>query len=212
MHCERARSKRRESKMDIKVFNRWTAEGVAVIDMGIQNYISIAPRILPKTGGRNAKQRFHKSKTFIIERFMNKIMVAGHRAKKHKISSGHNGGKSQLAAKIMIKTMEIIENKTKKNPIQVIVSAVENACPREEIIAIEYGGARYPKAVECSPQRRVDLAVRFMTQGAAQKSFNQKKSVEDALADEILAAYNMSPNSAAVSKKQELERQADSSR
>jgi len=112
----------------------------------------------------------------------------------------------------MIKTMEIIENKTKKNPIQVIVSAVENACPREEIIAIEYGGARYPKAVECSPQRRVDLAVRFMTQGAAQKSFNQKKSVEDALADEILAAYNMSPNSAAVSKKQELERQADSSR
>jgi small subunit ribosomal protein S7 len=198
--------------MDIKVFNRWTAEGVAVVDMGIQSYISIAPRILPKTGGRNAKQRFHKSKTFIIERFMNKIMVAGHRAKKHKISSGHNGGKSQLAAKIMIKTMEIIENRTKQNPIQVIVTAVENACPREEIIAIEYGGARYPKAVECSPQRRVDLAVRFMTQGAAQKSFNQKKAVHDALAEEILAAYNMSPNSAAVSKKQELERQADSSR
>ena len=198
--------------MDIKVFNRWSTEGIAVVDMGVQGYINLSPRIVPKTGGRNAKQRFHKAKTFIVERFINKIMVSGHRAKKHKISSGHNGGKAQLASKIMIKMLEIIETKTKKNPIQVLVAAIENAAPREEIIAIEYGGARYPKAVECSPLRRVDLAIRFMTQGAAQKSFNNRKAIQDTLADEVLAAYNLSANSAAVSKKQELERQADSSR
>ena len=197
---------------DIKVFNRWDVEGIKVNDPGLQSYITLNPRFLPKTGGRNVRQKFHKSRTFILERVMNKIMVSGHKSKKHTISSGHNGGKAQLITRIMIKALEIIENKTKKNPILVLVGAIENAAPREEIIAIEYGGARYPKAVECSPQRRVDLAIRFMTQGAAQKAFNNKKSIQETLSDEILAAFNLSPNSNAISKKNELERQADSSR
>ena len=198
--------------MEAKAFNTWSVQGVTVADAGLQAYVMLSPRIVPKTGGKNATQRFHKSKTFILERFMNKIMVSGHRAKKHKMSSGHNGGKSQLVYGIMFKTLQSIENKTKKNPIQVLITAIENAAPREEIIAIEYGGARYPKAVECSPQRRVDLAIRFMTQGAAQKAFGTKKAIDQALADEILAAYALSANSNAVSKKNELERQADSSR
>lgn len=198
--------------MDIKVFNRWETTGVVISDFGVQGYINLNPRIMPKTGGKNAAQKFHKSKTFIIERFMNKIMVSGHKAKKHKMSSGHNGGKAQMISKIMIKVLEMLEAKTKKNPIQVLVTAIENACPREEIIAIEYGGARYPKAVECSPQRRIDIAIRFMTQGAAQKAFNNKKSIEETLTDEIYNAFTLSANSAAISKKNELERQADSSR
>ncbi len=198
--------------MEAKAFNTWSVQGVTVADAGLQAYVMLSPRIVPKTGGKNATQRFHKSKTFILERFMNKIMVSGHRAKKHKMSSGHNGGKSQLVYGIMFKTLQTIENRTKKNPIQVLITAIENAAPREEIIAIEYGGARYPKAVECSPQRRVDLAIRFMTQGAAQKAFNTKKAIDQALADEITNAYGLSANSNAVSKKNELERQADSSR
>ena len=197
---------------EVKAFNRWDIIGVKVADPGLISYITVAPRFLPKTGAKYAKAKFHKSKTFIIERIMNKMMVAGHRAKKHKISSGHNSGKSQLVSRIMIKVLEQLEIKTKQNPIQVVITAIENSAPREEIIAIEYGGARYPKAVECSPQRRVDLAIRFMTQGASQKAFNTKKSIQDCLIDEILAAYNLSPNSNAISKKNELERQADSSR
>jgi len=197
---------------EIKAFNRWETTGVTVVDPGVQNYINLNARIVPKTGGRNAVQKFHKSRTFIIERFMNKIMVSGHKAKKHKMSSGHNGGKAQMMAGIMIKVLETLEAKTKKNPIQVLATALENAAPREEIIAIEYGGARYPKAVECAPQRRVDLAIRFMTQGAAQKAFNTKKRIEETLVDEIMNAFMLSANSAAISKKNELERQADSSR
>ena len=54
--------------------------------------------------------------------------------------------------------------------------------------------------------------LRYMTQGAFQKSSNSKKSIEAALADEIINAYKMSNNSAAISKKLEVERQADSSR
>lgn len=197
---------------EVKAFNRWPSEGVSVIDPGLQNYITTTARFVPKTGARYAKQKFHKSKTFILERFMNKIMVSGHRSKKHFISSGHNSGKSQLISKIMIKAMEKLEAQTGKNPVQVLITAIENAAPREEIIAIEYGGARYPKAVECSPQRRIDLAIRFMTQGAAQKAFNKKKRIEEALAEEIFNAFSLSSNSAAISKKHELERQADSSR
>jgi len=92
------------------------------------------------------------------------------------------------------------------------VKAVENAAPREEIVTIEYGGARYPKAVECAPQRRIDVALRYFVQGAYQKAFNSKKNFRSILADQIIGAYNLSTTSLAISKKQEVERQADSSR
>ena len=116
------------------------------------------------------------------------------------------------AYKIVFEAFKIIEQKAKENPIKVFVKALENAAPREEVIAIEYGGARYPKAVECAPQRRVDLTLRLFTQSAYQKAFSSKKSIEVALADEILAAFNQQPISAAIAKKNELERQADASR
>jgi small subunit ribosomal protein S7 len=196
----------------IKAFNRWDTEGIKIDDPGLQDYISIAPKLVPKTGARYAGNKFHKSKTFIVERLINKIMVPGHKSKKHFKTSSHITGKSANAYKIVEKTLEIIEQKTKENPIKVLVKAVENAAPREEIITIEYGGARYPKACECAPQRRVDVALRMMTQGAYHKSFNSKKAIEQTLADEIINAYNVSSNSAAISKKNELERQADASR
>jgi small subunit ribosomal protein S7 len=100
----------------------------------------------------------------------------------------------------------------KKNPVEVFVKALENAAPREEVIAVEYGGARYPKALECAPQRRVDLALRQMTQATYQKSFNARKDAAQALADEIIGAYTLQATSAAISKKLELERQADAAR
>ncbi len=197
---------------DIKFFNRWSNEGVIIADAGLNGYIDVTPVIVPKTGGRNAKSRFHKSKLSIVERFTNRIMIPGHKNKKHFQSSGSKTGKSQTALQIMENTLEILEQKTKENPIAVLVQAIVNAAPREEIIAIEYGGARYPKAVECAPQRRIDLVIRYMTQGASQKAFNSKRPIEQTLADEILHAYNVSTSSAAIAKKNETERQADSSR
>ncbi len=196
----------------IKAFNRWDTTGIKVTDPGLVNYITLQPKIVPRTGARYAKNRFHKSKVFIVERFMNKLMQPGHKAKKHKISSGHLTGKSQTVYKLMEKTLEIIEQRTKQNPIAVLVKAIENAAPREEIIAIEYGGARYPKAVECAPQRRIDIALRHMTEGAYQKTISSKKTAEECLAEEIINAYQLNANSNAIAKKNELERQADSSR
>lgn len=197
---------------DIKYFNRWGLDNVVITDLGLKNYITLEPKIVPKTGAKYAGNRFHKSKISIVERFVNKLMVPGHKSKKHFKTSGHITGKAQTNLKITEDTLALIEEKTKENPIAVLVTAIENAATREEIIAIEYGGARYPKAVECAPQRRIDLAIRWMTQGAYQKAFNSKKSIESCLADEIINAYNCSQQSAAISKKYDMERQSDSSR
>jgi small subunit ribosomal protein S7 len=199
--------------MAILAFNRWSTEGITILDPGLKDYINLEPRIIPSSSGRNAKFRFYKSQNmFIIERLMNRIMNAGHRAKKHKITSGHLTGKGTTAYKIMEGVLELIEKRTKQNPIAVVVKAIENAAPREEIVTIEYGGAKYPKAVEVAPQRRIDHALKQMTQTAYQKAFNSKKSIVACLTDEIINAFNRSAQSGAIAKKLELERQSDSSR
>jgi len=195
-----------------KYFNRWDATGVEIKDMGLQNYITVSPRIVPKTGNRTTGTRFHKAQLTIVERLINKVMIPGHKSKEHFKSSGDKTGKGYTASHIVMRTFEEIEKKTQQNPIAVLVSAIVNAAPREEVLTIEYGGARYPKAVECAPMRRVDLVLRYMTQGAFHKSFGNKKKIESALADEIIAASRFDQASLAISKKLEVERQADSSR
>jgi small subunit ribosomal protein S7 len=197
---------------EIKLFNRWDCEGIKVEELGLQKYITLKPIIVPKTGGKYAGNRFHKSGIHIVERLINKVMVTGHKARKHIITSGQHTGKKRDAMKIVYTAFEIIEEKLKKNPIEVFVRALENAAPREEIITIEYGGARYPKAVECAPQRRIDLTLRLFTQGMFAASFNKKLNTAEALANELINAYKVSNASSAISKKLELERQADSSR
>jgi len=198
--------------MEIKAFNRWGTEGIKVEDPGLQRYITLNPKIVPKTGARYHGNRFHKSKIFIVERLINKVMIPGHRSKKHFKTSSKITGKAHIAYDIIEKAFRIIEKQTKENPIKVFVKALENATPREEIITIEYGGARYPKAVECAPQRRVDIVLRLMTQGAYHKSFNSKKGIIECLAEEIINAYTLDRASNAIAKKLELERQADASR
>lgn len=197
---------------DILVFHRWTAGNIQVADAGLQRYITLEPRFVPKTGATYAGKRFHKSRTFIVERLLNRLFIPGHKSKKHYRSSGHCTGKATEAYKILKGCFELIEERTKENPVKVLVKAIENAAPREEIVSIEYGGARYPKAVDCAPQRRVDIALRYFIEGAYDKSFNKKKGIVEALTEELIAAYRLDSKSLAVSKKYELERQADASR
>lgn len=197
---------------DLKFFNRWDASELKVVDPGLQRYVTIEPRIVPKTGARYAGNRFHKSHTSIVERLATKLMGSGHKGKSHTMSSGHNTGKKNQALKVVEEALIIAEKKLKRNPVQILIDAVEKSAPREEVIAIEYGGARYPKAVDVAPQRRVDLALRQMTQGAYAKSFNKKTSIVTALANEIIFAAQSNGRSTAIAKKRDLERQAASSK
>ncbi len=198
--------------MSVLAFNKWSVEGIKVLDAGLIRYVNLESRFVPKTGARYAGKKFHKSRTFIVERLINKIMIPGHKGKKHLRSSGHNCGKSSLAYQTVFNAFKIIEERIKQNPIAVFVKALENAAPREEIVTIEYGGARYPKATDCAPQRRVDVALRYFVQGTYERCFNKKTSVEDALADELISAFKLDVKSLAIAKKGEIERQADSSR
>jgi len=198
--------------VDFKIFGKWETKNIIVKDPGLKSYVNLNGILVPRSHGRYAINRFWKNKANIVERLMNKVMVPGHKGKKHHRSSGHCTGKASKAYSIVQECFSIIERETKINPVQIYIQALENATPREEITTIEYGGARYPQAVDCSPQRRIDVALRQFTQGSYSKSFGKKKTIAQALAEEILNAYKGDQASQAISKKLELERQADSSR
>lgn len=193
---------------DIKLFNRWTFKGVVVSDIGLVPYINLAPIVVPKTNGYYHNTAFYKMKISIVERLMTRLQVTGHKGRKHKFSSGHNTGKSSRIINQMLFVLEQLEKRTKENPIQVLVSAIENAAPREEVITIERSGARYAQAVDMSPQRRVDLVLRYLAQGAAQKAFDSATSLENALIEEIMDCYNAGEKSMAMSRKNEIEKMA----
>ena len=107
---------------------------------------------------------------------------------------------------------EIINIRTGKNPIQVLVSAVENTSPGEDTTRISYGGIAYHMAVDISPQRRVDLALRFLSEGTRKLSFGNPKALDEYLAEELILAAKKDVKSYAVKKRNEMERIARSSR
>lgn len=198
---------------ELKLFNKWSFSGIEIKDLGLKPYINLNPVIVPKTGGKYSQQKFYKSKMNIIERLVNKLMVPGHRGKKHKLSSGRCTGKTGTLLNVVKEVFEKLEKRTKKNPIEVLVGAIENAALREEITSYQLGGMIVRKAVITSPQRRVDQALTVITQSAYRKSFGKKKSTADALADEIFYAYkNDSSKSEAIREKERIEREASGAR
>jgi len=198
--------------IEFKLFNKWSFN-VEVKDLGLKPYINLEPVIIPKTGGRYSQHKFHKSKVNIVERLVNKLMVPGHRGKKHVLSSGRNVGKTQTILNIIKKVFEKLEERTKENPIEILVRAIENAALREEITSYQMGGIIVRKAVITSPQRRVDKAFTIIVQSAYRKSFGKKETMADALTNEIFYAYkNDASKSQAIKEKERIEREASGAR
>ena len=195
----------------MKLFDMFDVSQVVVEDPGLQRYINLAPMILPKNRGRE-RTRFGKDKVNVVERVINLMQVPGHRGKKHKIMTFHATGKWGKEAMTLIKALKMVEKKTGKNPIQVLVTALEKAAPRDEITAIEYGGARYPQAVDVSPSRRLNMSIRNIVHGAQDKSFGKKTAFASALADELINASTGSNDSFALTKRIDTEKMADSAR
>lgn len=197
----------------MKIFDKWEIDKIQVSDQGLKKYIGLEPAIIPKTSGRYSSKRHTKWKMNIVERLMTKLSVPGHRGKKHLISSGRTTGKYTTHYKIVKEAFEIIEKRTKKNPIEVFVHAIENAARREEIAAYQVGGIIIRRAVVTSPQRRVDLALRVIVQAAYRKSFGRKDSMATALANELIAAAaGDASKSEAVKEKERIEREAEGAR
>lgn len=197
--------------MNMMLFNKYDNASAIVTDVSLKRYINLKPIVVPKSQGRNAKKKFWKSKAHIVERLMLKMGVTGHKGKKHKRTSGRNTGAYNTQYKNIIKAFEIIEKKGLV-PLQVVVDAVVNSSPCSEVISLEYGGIKHPKAVDVAPQRRVDLALRWITQGAYSICANKKTTYAQALANILILSSQKDSRSFSISKKTETERQAIASR
>lgn len=194
-----------------KIFDLYDLSEIQIADPGLRNVINLSQKLVLKTQGR-AVSKMGQTKVNVVERLINRLAVSGHRGRKHKISFGTSAGKHSKNTLLVLEAFKMVEKKTGKNPVEVFVKAIEKSAPRDEITVIEYGGARYPQAVDVSPLRRVNLAIKHIVHGASDKAFNKKKTITQSLAEEIVLAYEDNGESFAVKKKKESEAQADSAR
>jgi len=195
----------------MKLFNKFETKEVEVKDPGLKDYIKIEGKMVVKSHGRE-RDKFSKANVNIIERIVNMMCVPGHRRKKQKIETFWATGKYSKNMKKVLEALDIIQEKTEKNPLQVVVQAIENSAPRDGITTIEYGGARYPQAVDISPLKRINLALRNLIHASYDKSHNAKTKIEVALAEELIKASENNTESSAIKRKIEIEKQADSAR
>ncbi len=186
---------------EIKLFQKWSFKDIKVNDLGLQRYLNLTPMVAPHSMGRHEHQRFRKANVNIVERLINNLM-----------RPGKNTGKKAKSANIVKMAFEIINLRTGKNPVEILVQAVENSSPCEDTTRISYGGVVYHLSVDVAPQRRIDLAIRHITEGARAASANNPRSIEECVADELVLAANNDIKSAGIAKRHEIERVAQSSR
>ena len=198
--------------MEMKLFDKWDTGEIKVEDLGLKKYMNLSPMIIPRSFGRHDGISFHKAKMSIVERFINKLMVPGHKGKKHRITSGKCCGNTPTIMREVEIAFEKIQKKTNQNPVQIFIKAVENSAPMEEIAAYRMGGTIARKSVTVSPQRRLDLALRHLTQAMYAASFGKKKSLSTVIAEELMLAANNDKTSAAVMERARLEKEAEGSR
>ena len=192
-------SKKQEA--EIKLFGKWTFKDIKITDLGVERYMSLKPVAVPHSMGRHEHKRFRKANASIVERLINNVM-----------RPGKNAGKKAKAINVVKHAFEIIHLRTGKNPIEVLVKAAENSAPGEDTTRLSYGGIVYHLSVDISPQRRVDLALRHLCEGARKASMHNPRSIAECLAEELILAANNDTKSHGVSKRHEMERIARASR
>jgi small subunit ribosomal protein S7 len=183
------------------LFNKWNVAEVKVTDPSLMRYVTLTSLIIPHSCGKFSKQEFNKSNMMIVERLINRLM-----------QTEKNTGKKQLAIRIVRDAFEIINKKTKRNPVEVLVEAIGNSGPREETVRLKYGGINVPKSVDTAPLRRVDTAIGFLAEATLKGSSTSKKNASAVLADELIAASKGDMKCYSVGKKEERERIAKSAR
>jgi small subunit ribosomal protein S7 len=125
---------------------------------------------------------------------------------------GKMQGKKFKAIKIVENAFAEIAEKTKKNPIQVLVEALENTAPREDTTRVQFGGVSYQVAVDVSAERRLDMALRNIAMASIIGAFNKKKTLASALAEELVLASTGNVASYAIKKRDQTERMARGAR
>src|SRR6266568_9255150 len=155
---------------EMKLFEKYDLNEVVVHDAGLAKYMNLSPIVIPHTGGRYANKPFGKAKSNLVELFINDTTP-----------TENYTGKKAKSYRVVRTAFEIIAQKTGKNPVQILVDALEKAAPREEITRLRFGGISVPRAVDVAPSRRLDLALRSITTGAVSATFKNRKPVEECL-------------------------------
>ena len=182
------------------VLAKYDMSSIKIEDKGLERYINLDTENI-YLGGVYSNKLFAKSKIPIVERLINNVM-----------RTEQYNGKKIKAYKVVKAAFEIIDKKTKSNPIQVFIDALQNTAPKEETTRLRFGGISVPKAVDIAPQRRLDIALRNICKGSVAASHKNKKSIEACLADEIIKSSKNDVASFAVAKKNDVERVAKSAR
>lgn len=186
---------------EIKLFGKYVFTDLRPQDKTLQDAISFKPVYVPHSGGRHAHQRFRKTAVNVVERLANVISL-----------TSRAGGKKAKGIMAVEAALDLVHLRTGKNPLEVLLAAIENSAPREDTTRISYGGILYYQAVDISPVRRVDLALRNMVTGARKASFKNPKPFDECLAEEIMGAAEGNPKSFSIARKDELEKHALASR
>lgn len=134
----------------------------------------------------------HKYNDILVGRFINSVM---------------EDGQKRTAEKIMYKAFDIIEEKTKSNPLEVFQKAINNATPAIEVRSRRVGGSNYQIPTEIRPDRRVALAIKWIltyTRGRGEKTMSLK------LANELMAAAVGEGSS--VKKKEDVHKMAEANK
>lgn len=116
-------------------------------------------------------------------------------------------GKKGKAEKIVYKAFEVIRERLKEDPLRVFRQAVENVKPVLEVRPRRVGGQTYQVPVEVRPERRLSLALKWIVEGARERS---GKSMIEKLSAEIMDAYRNT--GAAVKRKEDMHRMAEANK
>ncbi len=128
----------------------------------------------------------------LVSKFINGLMLKGKKSK---------------AEKIFYSAMDIIAEKTQKDPLEVFHKAMENVMPVLEVRSRRVGGATYQVPVEVREKRRRSLAIRWLVQFSRQRS---EKTMAERLANELMAAAR--GEGSAVKKKEDTHRMAEANK
>ena len=116
-------------------------------------------------------------------------------------------GKKTLARRAVYGALALIKEQTKKDPLEVFRAAMENAAPMMEVRSKRVGGATYQVPVEVRGDRRMGLAMRWITSAAAVK---KKKSLQEKLAEELILEFKN--EGSAIKKKEDMHRMAEANK
>jgi small subunit ribosomal protein S7 len=117
------------------------------------------------------------------------------------------GGKKSTAENIMYTALNVVEEKTKRNPVEVLEQALRNVTPAIEVKPMRVGGATYQVPVEVAHERGVTLAMRWLLETARNRG---GRGMPEKLANEIMDAANNQGTS--VKKREDTHRMAEANR